>query len=188
MTRQWIALLVVAFCCRPAVFAQEVMGPPKPTPRPGATATTPGAEPLPEVEIRGTRARLRELRDEIVRLEDKFYQRFNELNTDDQYDVHCNMEKPTGTLLKYRVCRPVFVETATSEEAKAFLGGYTVTPANMVIMAKYPDFEKAALAVINKDRDLRRLIRERDAVEARYENLRRIEFGGEPKPAEDEKK
>jgi hypothetical protein len=184
VTKQRTALLAVvaAVCCQPAAFAQEPMGPPKPDARlPSTTAASPGAEPLPEVEIRGTRARLREMRDEIVRLEDKFYQRYNELNADDQYDVHCNMEQPTGTLLKYRVCKPEFVETATSEEAKGFLGGYSVAPANMVIMAKYPDFEKAALSVINKDRDLRRLIRERDAVEARYENLRRLEFGDEPK-------
>jgi hypothetical protein len=182
LTKQWIALLAVVVCCPPAVFAQEAMGPPKPSILPTPSATN--AEPMEEVEIRGTRARLRELREEIVRLEDRFYQRFNDLNTDDQYDVHCNMEQPTGTLLRYRVCKPEFVETATSEEAKAFLGGYSVAPANMIIMAKYPDFEKAALSVINKDRDLRRLIRERDAVEARYENLRRIEFGEEPKVEE----
>lgn len=133
---------------------------------------------MDEVEIRGTRGRLREMREEIVRLEDQFYQRYNELNAVDEYDVHCNMEQPTGTLLKYRVCRPVFVENATAEEARAFLGGYTVVPANMVIGSKYPEFERQALSVINRDRDLRRLIRERDAVEARYENLRKIEFGG----------
>jgi hypothetical protein len=176
--RRWITLLAVVVCCPPAAFAQEVMGPPKPASRASAPAVS--SEPLPEVEIRGTRARLREMRDEMVRLEDLFYQRYNQLNTDDQYDVHCYMEQPTGTLLRYRVCRPQFAETATSEEAKAFLGGYSVAPANLVIMSKYPDFEKHALAVINRDRDLLRLVREREALEARYENLRRVEFGGEP--------
>jgi hypothetical protein len=184
VTKQWIALLAVVACCPPAVFAQDAMGPPKPA---AASPMSPGTEPLAEVEITGTRARLREMREEIVRLEDKFYQRFNELNTDDQYDVHCNMEQPTGTLLKYRVCRPEFVSTATSEEAKGFLGGYSVAPANMVIMAKYPDFEKQALSVINKDRGLRSLIRERDAVEARYENLRQLEFGGDEAKADKKK-
>jgi hypothetical protein len=184
VTRQWITLLAVVVCCQSAVFAQEAMGPPKPTSR---LPLSSGPEPMEEVEIRGTRNRLRELREEIVRLEDKFYLRYNELNTDDQYDVHCNMEAPTGTLMKYRVCRPEFVETATSEEAKAFLGGYSVAPANMTIMAKYPSFERQALSVINKDRDLRKLIRERDAVEARYENLRKAEFGGKDEKAEEKK-
>jgi hypothetical protein len=184
VTRQWITLLAVVVCCQSPVFAQEAMGPPKPTSR---LPLSSGPEPMEEVEIRGTRNRLRELREEIVRLEDKFYLRYNELNTDDQYDVHCNMEAPTGTLMKYRVCRPEFVETATSEEAKAFLGGYSVAPANMTIMAKYPSFERQALSVINKDRDLRKLIRERDAVEARYENLRKAEFGDKDEKAEEKK-
>jgi hypothetical protein len=182
VTKQWIAVLAAVGCqlgaIAPAV-AQDAVGPPKPatsSSRP-ATQTVPGpSEPMEEVEIIGQRA-LRELREEMIRVEDKFYKRYNELNTKDEYDVHCNMEKVTGTLISTRVCRPEFVSDATSEEAKGFLGGYTVAPANMVIMAKYPEFEREALSVINKNRDLRVLIRERETLEARYENVRRQQFG-----------
>jgi hypothetical protein len=183
VTKQWIALLA-AVCCQSAVVAQEPMGPPKPAasgPAAASPLTAGPGETMEEVEIIGSRAQLRELRAEIVRLEDKFYKLYNELNTKDEYDVHCNLEKPTGTLLSYRVCKPEFVENATSEEAKGFLGGYTVAPANLVIMAKYPEFEREALSVINRNRDLRVIIRDRDMVERRYENLRQQEFG-QPAP------
>lgn len=185
MTKQWIALLAAVVGCQlggvAPVLAQETMGPPKPTdPRP----LLPGSsEPMEEVEIIGQRA-LRQLREEMVRVEDKFYKLYNELNTKDEYDVHCNMEKATGTLLSARVCRPEFVTDATTEEAKGFLGGYSVAPANIVIMAKYPDFEKEALAVINRNRDLRLLIREREMLEARFNQVRQQQFG---KPASKEK-
>ena len=137
------------------------------------------ADPLAEVEINAQREKLSVMRAEMVKLEDRFYAEYNKLNSDHQYDMVCNVDAPTGTRLKSRSCQPVFVNTATEEEAKSFLwGGHTVPPAIMVINGKWPAYEKNMLSVINQHAELRKLIREREALGKRYEAVRKIKFKG----------
>src|SRR5215471_17911758 len=45
-----------------------------------------------------------ELRRELVRAEDAVYQRFNEINSDDRFDIHCEMETIIHSHLQRRVC------------------------------------------------------------------------------------
>jgi hypothetical protein len=134
--------------------------------------------PLPEVEINAQREKLAVMRAEMIKLEDQFFTEYNKLNADHQYDVFCDREAETGTLLKKRVCRPVFVSKATEEEAQALLRGESAPPANLTIMAKETDYEKNVLAVINKNPQLRKLVRERDALAKHYEAVRKAKFKG----------
>jgi hypothetical protein len=46
---------------------------------------------------------------------------FNEMNSDDQFDVHCRYEARTGTRIPQHVCRPQFLDDATSRGAAAML-------------------------------------------------------------------
>jgi hypothetical protein len=163
MNIRWLSLGAL-ICCQLS-FAQT------------AIAQKP-ADPLDEVEINAQREKLSVMRAEMVKLEERFYGAYNKLNSDDQYDIVCAVEAPTGSNIHSRVCRPVFVNRATEEEAQGFLLGYSVPPAKMVILAKSPDYEKNVLAVINQHPELRRIVREREALEKRYELVRKKKFKG----------
>jgi secretin/TonB-like protein len=137
-----------------------------------------GDEPMPQVEINARRESLRHLRSEIVKLEEGFYAKYNELNTDDEYDIHCGRSVPTGSVLRQRECQPVFVNRATEAEAQAFLGGYPIQPASSLILRKWPDFEKTLVQAIQTHPELQKLAGEHAAAQKRYEVVRKLKFRG----------
>src|SRR5690606_10624730 len=59
----------------------------------------------------------RSLRVEIERLEASVYERFNALNSDDEFDIHCFEQAPTGSNIPLRTCAPNFVIQAESRAA-----------------------------------------------------------------------
>lgn len=160
-----------------AMLALTSTGPLRAASAPAASAPA-AAETteLPEVQVVGKR--LYQMRQDIIKTEDKFFALYNELNKDDDYDVHCIMEAPTGTRLKQRICRVKYYEKAQAEEAQAMLHGEYAPPADMIALERGPEYEKKALAVINAHPELRRLIRERDALEKKYNATRKERFKG----------
>lgn len=163
----------VLICAAVAVSAAQAGVPPAAA----AGPEQPSAERLEELEEARVKAtKLWQLREQMVALEERFYALYNELNTDNDYDVHCKVEAPMGTRLKQRVCRIAYHEDALAAEAQGFVGGYYVPPANMVLLNRYPEYQKKALAVINSDARLRRLVREREQLEKRYEAERKRRF------------
>lgn len=160
--------------------AQMIAPPPVPSPQPVALPQGPAAPPpleeLDEAKVKATK--LWQIRENMVALEEQFFARYNELNKNDDYDVHCSSEAPLGTRFKKRVCRIAYHEDAQAAEAQALLGGYSAPPASMVLLARYSDYEKNALAVINSDVRLRRLVREREELEKRYIAERKRRFKG----------
>ena len=56
------------------------------------------------------------LRRDLIRAEDDFYSLYNKLNDDNEYDVRCRYEAPTGVRKKIHVCRPVFFSKARDRE------------------------------------------------------------------------
>lgn len=48
--------------------------------------------------------RINELRRELERAEEAFYERFNEINSDDRFDIHCRMETRIDSHIPDRVC------------------------------------------------------------------------------------
>ena len=61
------------------------------------------------------------LRVEIERLEANVYDRFNALNSDDDFDIHCFEQAPTGSNIPLRKCAPNFVIEAESNAASRML-------------------------------------------------------------------
>ena len=61
------------------------------------------------------------VRVEIERLEAAVYERFNALNSDDDFDIHCFKQAPTGSNIPVRTCAPNFVTRAESGAAKKLL-------------------------------------------------------------------
>jgi hypothetical protein len=58
------------------------------------------------------------LRVEIERLEAAVYDRFNALNSDDEFDIHCLEHARTGSNIPSRTCAPNFVIQAESRAAR----------------------------------------------------------------------
>jgi hypothetical protein len=80
--------------------------------------STPGAD-VDEVIVPGQRPA--NLRAEIERLEVAVYDRFNALNSDDQFDIRCLEQAPTGSNIPLRTCAPNFVIEAESSSASKML-------------------------------------------------------------------
>ena len=56
------------------------------------------------------------LRRDLIKAEGDFYALYNKLNDDNEYDVRCFYEAPTGLRTKHQVCRPVFFSKARNRD------------------------------------------------------------------------
>ncbi|HEX7237914.1 MAG TPA: hypothetical protein VF405_13180 [Gammaproteobacteria bacterium] len=79
------------------------------------------AAAVDEVIVPGTRPE--NLRVEIERLERVVYERWNALNSNDEFDVHCLDSEPTGSNITQTRCAPNFVIWAESRAAKNTIDG-----------------------------------------------------------------
>jgi hypothetical protein len=75
-----------------------------------------GAE---EIIVRGRAAP--RLRIELELVENAFYERFNELNSRDEFDIVCMNEAPVGSHMPVRECLPEFALTAERRAAQETL-------------------------------------------------------------------
>lgn len=140
-----------------------------------ATASPGTRERLPE-EITVTGQKLfSTLNAQIREAEDRMYGLFNELNTDDVYDIHCVWEAPLGTRIKKRECRPEFVNRAQRDEAQNFLsqmsgfGSVNPTPVMAQLAHHYPILADKMKALIRENPELL------DAVVRHYELRKELE-------------
>jgi hypothetical protein len=60
---------------------------------------------------------------EIERLELSVYDRFNALNSNDEFDIHCFKQAPTGSNIPLRRCAPNFVVQAEAQAAQNTMVG-----------------------------------------------------------------
>ncbi len=72
-----------------------------------------------EIIVRGQR--LADFRAEMEKARERAYDIFNDLNSDDDFDVHCRDEGRTGTRSTQRVCRPRFESRISSAAAQEYL-------------------------------------------------------------------
>jgi hypothetical protein len=79
----------------------------------------PPAEGVEEVIVPGRRPE--NLRVEIERLEVAVYDRWNTLNSNDEFDIHCLESEPTGSNITARTCAPNFVIEAESRATRSSL-------------------------------------------------------------------
>lgn len=106
-------------------------------------ATVAASAELDEVAVVGKS--LRKLQREAIAAEDRFYQRFNQLNTRDEFDIRCEKEKATGTLVPQRQCRIQFLTEAGAIDGQAFYRGLTAASAasgvNTPLATLWPEWE-----------------------------------------------
>jgi hypothetical protein len=104
-----IATAVIAFSSAALAHAQN---------EPPATETAEQQEPVEEVIIHGRRT-LFGLRRELEVAREHVWDIFNEINSNDDFDISCMNAARTGTRLTKRTCRPQYADTATSRAGKA---------------------------------------------------------------------
>src|SRR5690242_8638413 len=77
--------------------------------------------PPEQVIVEGKRGDLIKAAKEVQLLEQRFFQRYNELNTKKNYAVRCYNEAPTGTRFKQKYCKAVYQTNAEAAEAREFM-------------------------------------------------------------------
>lgn len=146
---------------------------------------------LREVEVRGKRLRLDQLRQEMARLEERIYERYNEVNTIEKFDVMCSDYTRTGTRLQNRYCRPKFVEDARVDEGRiAFqarqlilssqsMAGGVQLPESMEpkVQAQMPAYQENFRKIAEQDPLIRALMRERAGVSDQMRRTHSETFG-----------
>jgi hypothetical protein len=80
-----------------------------------APPAAPPAAAVDEVIVPGRKGE--PLRVEIERLENSVYDRFNALNSSDEFDIHCFEQAPTGSNIPVRKCWPNFALDAEKRAA-----------------------------------------------------------------------
>jgi hypothetical protein len=69
-----------------------------------AVQTQESSEPIEEIVVHGHKSII-DLKYEMYEAEETLYDVYNSLNSDDDYDIRCYKEAPTGSKIKRRVCR-----------------------------------------------------------------------------------
>jgi glycosyltransferase A (GT-A) superfamily protein (DUF2064 family) len=165
---------------------------------PAALAASPEqAADLDEVVVNG--AQLDQVKKELLEAEDRFFRRYNELNTDNEFDIQCQKEARVGTRLKKRYCRANFEEKALVEEGqetgKIFqsiqdqfrqgasnpvVQGGALVPGFAVMEMRRPAFRLHMKEVVSSHPELIELLKQHAALIDRYNELRTKLFTSTP--------
>jgi len=175
MAREWLGILMISTCIGAEVCAAA-------EPMMGKSPVT-SAEDLDEVLVRSSR--LSHLKAAIAEAEDRFYVRYNDLNKVDDFDIECAVDAPLGTKIPQRVCLTKVqlnakaqygLEYLLSLQAMAKFAGGTqglgkppdINP-TAVWDARYDEYKKNMLSLLEHHPDLRRLAREGEEAKERYD-------------------
>jgi hypothetical protein len=173
------------------------------TEQPATAPDSSRSEAIDEVLVRGTR--LRELRAEIVAAEDRFYARYNELNKVDDFDIACAEDAHTGTRIPRRRCFTKVQQDAKAQhglevlqmfqqqsgsgpadpsQSDARSAGMTAVgrPPNTdpvaVWEARFDEYRDNMLYLMKMHPELRRMAREAEKAQRRYDDEHRRRLRG----------
>jgi hypothetical protein len=147
---------------------------------PGGAAVPGESGALDEITINSKK--LRELERGAIAAEDRFYERFNTLNTNDDFDIHCQMERETGTKVPRRQCRVRFLVEAGAMDGQDFLRGLTsaaaargvntpVAALQMQWSKRGEEYRQMARALLQKDPELMALATEWLRLRGQYDRV-----------------
>jgi hypothetical protein len=111
-----VTLIVLSFAVLGSVYARSESA----VQERAAGAAEPSSREAPEeVIVRGQR--LAELRYEVQETRERAYAIFNEINSSDDFDVHCTDERKYHSRAKKRVCRAEFENRISADAAKEYM-------------------------------------------------------------------
>ena len=76
------------------------------------------------------------MRLELYKAEDRFYQLYNVLNDDDDFDILCRKEAPVGSHILRRVCKANFERLPDADDATVLRMGLGAAPGEIVKVKK----------------------------------------------------
>lgn len=135
---------------------------------------------MEQVEVIGKS--LRKLKREAIRAEDRFFERFNSLNTKDDFDIHCRMDKATGSNVPQRQCRIQFLVDAGAMDARDFLMGLgnggpgvnaPLAGLQPLWLQRREEYRQTARALLEKDPELLALAGEWGRLREQYDRVRK---------------
>lgn len=138
----------------------------------------PGDETIEEIIVFGERS-MPQLKEEMFRAQENFFTVFSALNNDDEFDVRCFYETPTGTRIKRHVCRAFFVTDANSAYAKHFRTRgprYPVEDPEAVVMRKSRQLERKMLELIATHPELQEALDDYTKTRLTYETEQQRRF------------
>lgn len=138
-------------------------------------------EAIEEIIVFGERS-MPQLKEEMFRAQENFFTVFSALNNDEEFDVRCFYETPTGTRIKRHVCRANFVTNANSAYAKHFRTRgprYPVEDPEAVVMRKSREFERKMLELIANHPELQEALDGYTKTRLTYETERQRRFKDE---------
>ncbi|MEL7187567.1 MAG: hypothetical protein AAFN50_14225 [Pseudomonadota bacterium] len=106
-------------------------------------------EAIEKIVVTGQKS-MSELRRDLWKYEDEFYSLYNQLNDDNNYDVRCSREAPTGSHIKTQVCRPNFLLKAIRRGDITRTKDLATSPVIAEEMATFRE-KRDALIVANPD-------------------------------------
>jgi hypothetical protein len=142
----------------------------EPLPGLGPTPQDAPDAPLAEVEITAERARLGEMRAQILQLENQFYARYNQVNTSHQYDVIvCRSLRYTGSHVDRRSCAPASaLRVVPYLDPLPLRTDVTFTVETTKDPAQLRAYQRNMVDVVRKHPELLELIKERSELVERY--------------------
>jgi molybdenum-dependent DNA-binding transcriptional regulator ModE len=99
-------------------------------------------ETIEEIVVYGSKTLL-QLRLDLYLAEEVVFELFNSLNSNDEFDIHCDKETTVGSRLQHRVCKPNYVDLltaqATSHSIVTGAGGVNLSYAHAVTKIREKD-------------------------------------------------
>ncbi len=124
---------------------------------------------IDEIIVQGEMT-LSRLRHRADAKEDVFYELFNAINDDDEFDVRCVDEAPIGSRVKKRVCKANFEIEASAEEARGIRLGIPTQTAFGEMTQKQAAFQERMEVLVNENPQLLKALTEFGDAKSDYES------------------
>jgi hypothetical protein len=138
---------------------------------------------IDEVIVSGRLDSLSQLRRALNRAEDRVYERYNELNKNNAYDIECITEAPLGSRQKVKKCHPRYVSDALHEDAFDALfrnqnSATRLRSVSALAADKQSFLRRAMLDAAQKDLQMQRAMIEHALLQERYQKVLKEKFTG----------
>jgi hypothetical protein len=146
------------------------------------TSAAHAEQPLDEVNV--TASKLMQLRVDLDKAQDAFFDEYNKINTVPEYATHCGDRTYSASRIAYHVCEPNFVTAATENEAYEalmfFTSNYGALPpsAATTINQKMPGYRQHVHEIAERSPRLAQKARDFLALSQRYEATYKAKFTG----------
>ena len=131
---------------------------------------------IEEITVTGQRSLLM-LRQQVSEAEDVMYGLYNELKTDNKYDIVCIVETRIFSHIKEKTCQPVYARNAMMDEAQNRARGMEGVPVFAVLAQEYPQLDARFKEVLEKSPELFRAVAKHYELRETWRLRRKTYFG-----------